>query len=337
LIFFLFSVHESQGQIIQEEQPASGPGGRDYKHNSYTTYDETAHERDGYWMYTPAEPTPDSANVIVFLHGWAVTNPIVYGEWIKHMVGKGNIVICPRYQKRLFTTFPKQYAQNSASAIHRALKELQKPGLVKPRTENCLYMGHSYGAAIAAYFGVTYKNYDIPKPKGLLIAQPGTSPAKSCNLDSYSEMESDIKLAITVGHGDHVVGDQLAVKILNTAGADDKNLLLHINDGHGAPTISSSHATPCSIAPEFDNGVRNYIIRAAINRSETDAVDYFVYWKLTDALSDCAFYGKNCDYVFGNTKNQKYMGTWSDGRAVNPVTVFEKVDTEKNKKESKKK
>ncbi len=325
-----------QAQIIQDEQPESGPGGKDYSHQSYTTFDETAMQGDGYWMYTPSEPAPDSANVFVLIHGWAVINPIVYGAWVKHLVGKGNIVICPRYQEKIFKTYPKHYAQNTADAINHAFSVLAQPGNVKPRKDNVIYAGHSYGAAIAAYFGVKYADYNIPKPKGLLIAQPGTSPAKSCNLESYAEMESDIKLVLTVGHGDHVVGDLMAVKILNTAGAKDKNLMLHISDGHGAPTIHSSHATPCALAPEMDNGKRNYIVRAAINRSDTDAVDYYCYWKLSDALSDCAYYGKNCDYVFGSTDKQRYMGTWSDGRAVKPMTVFTKVDVKEEKKKKKK-
>jgi len=337
LLFAWLCVEAVQAQIIQDRQPSSGPGGKDYQHQSYVSFDETAKEGDGYWMYTPAEPAPDSANVIVFLHGWAVTNPMVYGAWIKHMVGKGNIVIYPRYQKRIFSTYPKHYAQNSADAIVAALKKLEEPGLVKPRIENIIYAGHSYGAAIASYFGVEYSKYNLPKPKGLLIAQPGTSPAKSCNLETYADMESDIKLVVTVGHGDHIVGDLMAVKILNTAGAKDKNLLLHISDGHGAPTIHSSHATPCAVAPEMDNGQRNYIITAAINRSDTDAVDYYCYWKLSDALSDCAFYGQNCDYVFGDTEKQRYMGTWSDGKQVKPITVFMNVDPkeEKEKRRSK--
>lgn len=334
ILLICFLVSELEAQIIQDRQPACGPGGKDYKHQSYTTFDDTAMQGDGYWMYTPSLPTPDSANVIVFIHGWAVINPIVYGAWIKHMVGKGNIVIFPRYQKRIFSTFPKDYAQNTADAIKHALSVLEQPGNVKPRKENVIYSGHSYGAAIAAYFGVKYQDYDLPKPKGLLIAQPGTSPAKACNLESYKDMDSDIKLVLTVGHGDHVVGDLLAVKILNTAGASDKNLMLHISDGHGAPTIHSSHATPCALDWEMDNGKRNYIVTAAINRSDTDAVDYYCYWKLSDALSDCAFYGKNCDYVFGSTQQQRYMGTWSDGRKVNPMTVFKKVEV---KKEGKKK
>ncbi|MEZ4892408.1 MAG: hypothetical protein R2778_05270 [Saprospiraceae bacterium] len=57
---------------------------------------------DGYWLFEPADPKPDSAEVVVFLHGYGAYNPMAYGKWIKHLVAKGNIVIYPRYQKICF-------------------------------------------------------------------------------------------------------------------------------------------------------------------------------------------------------------------------------------------
>jgi hypothetical protein len=51
-----------------------------------------------------------------------------------------------------------------------------------------------------------------------------------------------------------------------------------------------------------------------------DAVDYYCYWKLQDALMDCALNNQNCDVAFGNTAQQKNMGNWGDGT---PVHVLE--------------
>lgn len=312
-------------QILHPSQPTSGPGGSDYVHEGYQSYD-FAKKADGYWLYEPSSPAPDSANVVVFLHGYGVLNPVVYGGWVKHLVRKGNIVICPRYQKSLFTTAPSRYAKNTTNAIHDAIEELQQPGHVKPRMENWVYAGHSYGGAIAGYLAVLHEEFKVPKPKGILLAQPGTGGFKGSKLDSYKDLDEDIKMIITVGEGDHVVGDKLARLVLSTARAKHQNLLLHFKDIHGAPIFHSSHAQPVALEPEMDNNKMNYIIRAAMKRADTDGTDFYCYWKVLDALIDCSFYDKNCHYAFGNTKEQKYMGKWSDGKPVQPMIVFEHLD-----------
>ena len=51
-----------------------------------------------------------------------------------------------------------------------------------------------------------------------------------------------------------------------------------------------------------------------------DALDFYGYWKLFDALSDAAFYGRNREFALGNTPDYCYMGTWSDGRPVRTQT-----------------
>ncbi len=325
ILFSLFSTLFCNGQVVHPKQPISGPGGGDYLHQSYKNFDQSK-KANGFWIYEPADPKPDSANVVVFIHGFGVSNPVVYGAWIKHLVQRGNIVISPRYQKAMFATLPSKYAQNSTEGIQSALKVLQEEGHVKPRMENIIIAGHSYGAAIAGYLGVLYKEYDLPKPKGILMAQPGTGNLRGARLDSYEALEKDIKLIITVGHGDHVVGDKLARTVMSTAKVDYQNLVLHVKDIYGAPIVHSSHAQPCALDQDLDNGRTNYIVKAAQKRADTDAVDYFGYWKLLDALIDCSFYNINCHYAFGNTKEQKYLGTWSDGTPIKPMVIFETLD-----------
>src|SRR4051794_8143002 len=39
-----------------------------------------------YWLFEPAEPKPERAPVVVFLHGWFAVNPAFYGAWIDHLV-----------------------------------------------------------------------------------------------------------------------------------------------------------------------------------------------------------------------------------------------------------
>ena len=53
----------------------------------------------------------------------------------------------------------------------------------------------------------------------------------------------------------------------------------------------------------------------------TNALDYYGTWKLFDALTDAAFYGKNREYALGNTPEQRYMGNWSNGNPVKELIV----------------
>ncbi|MBT4776567.1 MAG: T9SS type A sorting domain-containing protein, partial [Crocinitomicaceae bacterium] len=48
-------------------------------------------------------------------------------------------------------------------------------------------------------------------------------------------------------------------------------------------------------------------------------------WKLADALLSCTFYGIDCEYAFGDTPQQRFMGSWSDGTSVTELEVFPKV------------
>jgi hypothetical protein len=54
-----------------------------------------------------------------------------------------------------------------------------------------------------------------------------------------------------------------------------------------------------------------------------DALDFYGTWKLLDGLTDAAFYGRNRNYALGNTPEQRFMGTWSDGVAVKELMVID--------------
>jgi hypothetical protein len=52
-----------------------------------------------------------------------------------------------------------------------------------------------------------------------------------------------------------------------------------------------------------------------------DALDYYGYWKLCDALLDVAFHGRSREYVFGDGETIRFMGRHPDGRPVTPLVV----------------
>ncbi len=182
LLHFFFS--QNSFSQSQPTQPTSGPGGSDYTHGGVTIYDYGTNGSGGdFWLYEPNNPTPDSANVVVFVHGLGETNPKLYGAFIKHLVRKGNIVIYPRYQKDLNTS-NTTFNDSCAYGILRALDTIQQTGHVKGRVQNFFILGHSVGGILTANMTMLYQHYGLPKPLTAFSMQPGAagflSPDYSC-------------------------------------------------------------------------------------------------------------------------------------------------------------
>ncbi len=302
-------------------QPEHGPGGADYTHGE-VLFSQFADEADGYWLFEPTQPKPDSAHVIVFLHGYGAINPMIYGAWIRHLVRKGNIVIYPRYQNNLFSPRPEAFAGHAAVAIRNALERLQSGEHVAPIIEPLILVGHSYGATIAANLGVNHADLGIPQPRGLLLCAPGTGPLKGGRLASYEDMPEDIHLLVAVSINDHVVGEELGRLIYETAvNTPQRNLIRILPDEHGTPPLTSVHNESYALDAAFDAGIHNASYHRSLSTAKLDAADFYGQWKLLDALADCLRTGENCQAAFGDTPEQRYMGTWSDGKPVRELEV----------------
>ncbi|RMG79901.1 MAG: alpha/beta fold hydrolase, partial [Bacteroidetes bacterium] len=280
-----------------------------------------AQNADGYWLFEPRCPQPDSARVVVFIHGYGAYNPMVYGKWIAHLVRKGNIVIFPRYQAHLLYPLPNAFADYVAKGIRSALDELKKAGHVRPIFEPLAVVGHSFGGAIAADLTIHYKKYGIPAPKAVFLCAPGTGFVSMGRLSTYAGMPPDVQLLIMVSEDDYVVGDELGVQIFKEATrTPNRNLIRQFRDRSQSPGISAWHNESYSLDETFDAGFRNRTINRALWMASLDAVDFYGYWKFFDALLECSRSGTWCEYAFGNTPEQRFAGHWPDGT---PIKAFE--------------
>ena len=322
LLFLLLCVTSTNAQeALAPQQPPNGPGGKDYIHEEVLQFD-FGEEDTGYWLYEPSSPKPEKANVVVFVHGYGALNPMIYGAWIKHLVRKGNIVIFPRYQKNLVSPSPYKFVENTAVAIKNALMELDTGNHVKPIIDHLSLVGHSYGGVIAANLGVNFDSYKLPQPKALMLCSPGTGPFKGGKLKSYADMPEDTRLLILVSNNDRVVGDKVGKLIFDTAeNVENRNLLKQYRDKHGSPNLTAGHNESYAVDEEFDNGIRNYSFNRAARKAKTDAMDYFGYWKLFDALLDCSRSEELCEIAFGGTLEQKSLGQWTDGKSIIELEV----------------
>jgi predicted esterase len=285
-------------------------------------YDAAA-RADGYWLFEPADPKPDSAEVVVFMHGYGAYNPMAYGKWIKHLVAKGNIVIFPRYQKNLVWPRADAFPENAAIAIKNALEALQTDGHVRPITEKVSYIGHSYGGVICANLGVHWQKFGIPKPASMLLCEPGSGPLKGARLLRYDKLPADLKLLVVVGEDDYVVGDEFGRLVFQTAvHTSERNLVIQRRSTDGHRWILATHSEPYSFDMDFDTGVRNYTAQRVFMTSRLNEVDFNCYWKFGDALMDYVRHGQNREVAFGNTPEQRYLGRWENGKPIRELDVI---------------
>jgi len=321
LFFLLFSIFTFSQSDYEWQPPAKGPGSPTYTHQKVIQYD-FAQKADGYWLFEPSSPRPDSANVVIFNHGYGGYNPMIYGKWIEHLVKKGNIVIFPRYQSNVYLPRPSKFSRYVSQAIRDAYQKMEKENFVKPRKKGLAMVGHSYGGVISADLAVNFENHKIPKPVAVFLVSPGTGPLSGGILKSYAEMPSDIKLNIMVSQYDHVVGEKFGKKVFNSAKhLEQINYIKQYSDASVEPSISSGHNESYSLDMHYDNGKRNFTSKRALRIGKLDNIDYYGYWKIFDAMLDCSREGTNCQYAFGNTPEQKYLGLDANGKPIKELEI----------------
>ena len=326
------------GIPMQPNQPAYGPGGADYRHadviQNFYGQGETA-----YWIFEPASPTPASAPLIVFGHGW-LGWPWSYGDWIEHLVRRGNIVVYPMYQDSIRTP-AEVMTPNAIKAIKDAIQRLQSGGHVLPQLDYFALVGHSAGATICANIAASAVSEGLPQPKALMVVHPGSpeySPRVSRGtslLGDYSAIPATILFLVVVSEEDNPGPREVVPKILFDGTPQiplaNKDFITALSDYHGVPPLVSDHYSANAPNDEYDAGDVPLEVKREIGEklglvqpgedAETDALDYYGYWKLFDGLTDAAFYGKNREYALGNTPEQVFMGEWSDGIPVNKLVV----------------
>ncbi len=290
-------------------------------------------------MFEPDAPRPRTAPVIVLLHGWGGMNPLYYGAWIDHLVKRGNIVIYPRYQANLLTSV-KDFTPNTISAVKDAVNRLQtEKGHVTPDFNKFATVGHSLGGLLAANVAALAGESKLPRVRAIMSVEPGITEAPiSVPLADLKKIPAETLLLAIAGDQDTLVRDNDAKRIYYESTripGDNKDFILFVSDSHGTPALQASHRAPTALDKSYDNGegtsggpsgIGDVQISRRV-RPETmliNALDYYGTWKLLDALTDAAFYGRNREYALGNTPQQRFMGRWSDGVQVKELKVTDR-------------
>jgi alpha/beta hydrolase fold len=310
----------------QPEQPKSGPGGSHYDHRSIKS-NLYGKGNLAYWMFEPADPFPQSsAPLMVFLHGGGGGSPSRFSAWFDHLVKRGNIVIYPVYQGSMNPwqrpwdwTPPTQILHNVITSVKDAIKRLRSQPHVRPDLDRFAILGTSLGGTLAAQLAAVAAKNSLPDPKAIMPIVPAQGlwgrPLPAVDL---SAIPASTMMLVVVCEADKNAGDLKGREIFCRTfqiPAKNKNFVVMVSDYHGTPPLVANHNS-AGAANLTSSSVREKDLRPA------NAMHYYGYWKLLDALTDAAFYQKNREYAFGNTPEQRFMGRWSDGVAVKQPKVI---------------
>ena len=316
---FLFVFVAASGARAEEEPTT--------RHQRVVRYEMGQGPRS-YLLYEPADPKPDSAPVIVFLHGWFSVNPAIYGAWIDHLVRNGSTVVFPRYQKDV-GTLPRDFLPNALHAVQDSLTVLHAGnGHVRPEPGKFAFIGHSAGGNLAAQ--LTALSADprnrIPEVKAALIFFPGeVLPSREPRLSLIPE---STLLVVAVGEEDVLVGDQRGRQIFAQATAvprDRKRFLLYRSDRRGFPPLVAEHTAPSGADSQLDNG-EGVLRSLQLSMGTVNALDRAGFWRVADQTLEAAYEGRTLDEAAADPDAFTHLGYWSDGRKVTPPIMADDLD-----------
>ena len=274
-----------------------------------------------YWLFEPAEPTPATAAVVVFNHGWLATNPAAYGAWIDHLARSGSVVIFPRYQADALTP-PSEFLANALAATTDALDVLDSAaGHPRPDRSRFALIGHSAGGNLAAHLAAVASESNLPKPRAVIVLMPGEVQAS--REPTLDRIPADTLLIVAAAEDDRIVGDLRARQIFIEAAsipASRKKYLLYRTDLHGSPFLIADHFAPTAFHPPFDTG-DGLLPTVQKLRAEVNALDHAGFWPLADLTLSAAFLGQTLDDATDHGARFTHLGFWSDGRPVTPPLV----------------
>ena len=322
LLFLCFTPSISFSQPSPPPEPEIGPGGYDYPHasvkkcGSYWAKGHFLNNNYKYYIFVPAEPTPEMAPVVLFIHGWLAYKPKAYLGWMEHIVKKGYMVVWVQYDAflRPFKTF----ADHAMKTWKDSLNRLDTNFYVRPEKDEMgqiktAIIGHSMGGYLSAILGARAADSlnGMPEPYTIVAVEPGG--LGWLPNEDLGKIDPETKMVIVVGDEDEVVAKSTAVAIwANTLQIPDKNrdFLLVQSDYHGSPEQIANHYFPNTTG--------------LIDTAAVDARDFYVTFKLSVGALNCVFRDTDCEYALGNGSfEQVDMGQWSDGQPVNAMVWVE--------------
>jgi len=315
---FVFSFILPQLLLAQSppEQPKKGPGGSEYPHQKVKITQHGSDIFDWYWIVQPADPKPDSAEVIIFFHGTNSnldSTKLLRGQelFVKHIAKKGYTVIYPLYQYGGRTLPSNLQLSNAADVVNLALDRIDSDDEHIPTKRwangkvKIGVTGISRGGGTSINFATNSRQIGIPEMDAVVAFVPGKGRR-------HERINPDTKIVIVSAEEDETNGPKAATNAHQQAWdslyrhpCENKEYFIVHSDDHGTPNIVAKH--DCHGSGSDPN-----------NRFRLNTLDFYGSWKWSVGTFNCKFRNTDCRYVFGKDSIAIYMGRWDDGVLVNP-------------------
>lgn len=212
----------------------AGCGGNDSGSSKATSEGPIGKGASGVWLYQPAGKPKD---FVVYFHGQGgpkEATPANHLPWIKHLVGRGSIVVYPRYEIA-YEADPMQFIVNGVRAATKRVDVANLPVLA---------IGYSRGGAIAVEYGAVAGEKDLPVPDWIMSVFPAPYGNQKQIID-LSALRHFTELLILVGDQDQIVGSAGAAYLgqrLQAGGFPGENIHVDQVQSHGS--FTADHFAP---------------------------------------------------------------------------------------------
>lgn len=320
---------QCEGDLCPPGAPQEGPGSRKAAHAAV----ETSAQSDGFFdsyrysVYLPANPSPKTAPVILFLHGYFDATPEPYDAMLRHFAQKGYIVVYPSYGNALN---PKAWADNAEESFRRALVYLKEKSPVAPDLNRVAYVGHSIGGILALHLAereAKLEKAPIPLPR-LITVMDGAgivSPAyPSIPIDDLSHIPKDTHLLVLMAEETYLKRLEDPSRCAETSGEKIKDVCngVAVNVRAFQKTTKIPDTNKISFLIRSDmrgkiglrsehNGAQGY---CGYKAKPIDAIDTWGYWRYTTAALDETLKSDKASFTLIRTREFRNVGKWSDGR-----------------------
>ncbi len=253
--------------------------------------------------------------MVVYLHGYSATNPMLYQGHIDHLVKQGVIVIYPQFSltgvKGALTDLDQNMMLERAIVIIQ--NALSIPVVAEhAEMDNITLVSHSLGGMLSlcweARGGVGVKNMVLLHPN---ISNEAIPDFVENYFDIITLEYETLALSTTcpviiIGGADDIIARPEHVQAVYDSLINASSRLYYEvqTDNHGFPALSSEHIGPLQFGiTAGGDGKLGYV--------NENAIDYRVYYAAVDAAID------------DQTRVAFDMGEWKDGTLVAPVVLVE--------------
>ena len=313
--------------------PLEGPAARDVPHATVVVRRTTDGPFDphAFTTFEPADPAPpDGARVpvVLFLHGWWGVEPSGVNPMLRHIASRGFDVIYPSYG---VAWDPAHWEENAVAALDAALASLDVPGRARPDRSRIAIVGHSMGGILAlrlANRAGKAKDPRLPVPIAVVTSDAAglATPAYPyVSIDDLSAMAPSTQLLVIMSE------DSYAMRTRDAHGClDDPESPPLACNGFGiarrawvgTPQVEGAHKAALMIPGDADGKSELRSDHNAITRVPADAIATWGYWKLAVGALESAARGRWSEYAFGDTREVRDMGRWSDGHPLRPIVAI---------------